>query len=140
MAATEPEERWRERFGEFEAIFARLRNALEADGELNEIERGGVIHCFTATFACAWYTLKERLQYEGIRIETAGNRRIIREALNAGLIDDRETWFAMLNDRNRLAHTYDETAFDALYGSIRARYLAALGEFHKRFAAEVVEA
>ena len=44
------EERWRESFGKFEATFARLRDALEADGELSEIERGGVIHCFTSTW------------------------------------------------------------------------------------------
>jgi len=134
------EERWRERFGEFEATFARLRGALEADGEMSELERGGVIHCFTSTFACAWYTLKERLQYEGVGVETAGNGRIIREALNAGLIDDRETWFAMLNDRNRLAHTYGEPEFDALRASLRTRYLAALDDFHARFAAEAVGA
>lgn len=134
------EERWRERFGEFEATFARLRAALAADGELSELERGGIIHCFTSTFACAWYTLKERLEYEGIRVETAGNRTIIHEALRAGLIDDRETWFAMLNDRNRMAHTYGEPEFDALSASLRTRYLAALGDYHERFAGEAVEA
>ena len=134
------EERWQERFGEFEATFTRLRGALEADGEMSELERGGVIHCFTSTFACAWYTLKELLEYDGIRVETAGNGRIIREALNAGLIDDRETWFAMLNDRNRMTHTYGEPEFDALCARIRTRYLAALDDFHARFAAEAVEA
>lgn len=133
------EERWRERFGEFEATFARLRGALEADGEMSELERGGVIHCFTSTFACAWYTLKERLEYDGIRVETAGNRRVIREALNAGLIDDHETWFAMLNDRNKMTHTYGEPEFEALGARIRTRYLATLGDFHTRFAAEAVE-
>ena len=134
------EERWRERFGEFEATFARLRGALEADGEMSELERGGVIHCFTSTFACAWYTLKERLEYDGIRVETAGNRRVIREALNAGLIDDHETWFAMLNDRNKMTHTYGEPEFEALGVRIHARYLAALGDFHMRFAGDMVDA
>lgn len=134
------EERWRERFGEFEATFARLRGALEADGEMSELERGGVIHCFTSTFACAWYTLKERLQYEGVGVETEGIRPIVRVALHAGLIDDRETWFAMLNDRNRLAHSYDADGFDALCARIRTRYLAALDDFHARFAAEAVGA
>ena len=46
----------------------------------------------------------------------------------------------MLNDRNKMAHSYGEPEFDALRASLRTRYLAALGDFHARFAAEAVGA
>lgn len=138
MAAT-PGERWRESFGKFETTFARLRGALEADSEPSEMEREGVIHCFTSTFALAWHTLREQLTHEGVYVEMAGGRDVLRKALATRLIGDRETWFAMLADRNRLAHSYDEDGVDALYARIRTRYLAALGDYHKRFADEAVE-
>lgn len=134
------EERWRERFGEFEATFARLRAALEVSDESSALEHDGIIYRFNSAFGDAWYTLKHRLEYEGVCVETEGIRPIVRVALHAGLIDDRETWFAMLNDRNRLAHSYDADGFDALCARIRTRYLDALGDFHARFAGEAVEA
>lgn len=134
------EERWRERFGEFASAFARLREALEADNELTALEYDAAIHRFASAFTLACHTLREQLTHEGMYVELAGGRDVIREALDARLIGDRATWFAMLADRNRLAHSYDEDGLDALYARIRTRYLAALSGYHARFAADMVEA
>lgn len=132
------EVRWRYRFRNFSRAFVLLREALEQD-TLNQLEREGAIQRFEYTFELAWHTLKDRLQYDGINLDTVTPRHVIRQAFEAGLIEDGETWMDMLTDRNRMSHTYDFARFEAVIGNIRRRYLAILGELYERLGLEAIE-
>ena len=132
--------RWHYRFKNFSRAFSLLREALEKEGRaLNQLEREGVIQRFEYTFELAWNLLKDRLEHDGIVLPTVTPRQVIRQAFQAKLIKDGDTWIAMLTDRNLMSHTYDFAKFDAVIDRIQHRYLAILGELYERLSLEAME-
>ena len=102
------EDRWRQRFESFSRALALLREALSLpESDLSDLEREGLVQRFHYTYECAWRVIKDRLDHEGIVLENATPRRVVREAFAAGLLKDGETWMDMIGDRNLTAHTYD---------------------------------
>ena len=72
----------------------------------------------------------------GLTLATVTPRAVIREAFQAKLIDDGETWTDMLADRNKVSHTYDNETFLETIRNIRRRYLAVLGDLYERLGQE----
>ena len=102
------EVRWHYRFRNFSRAFSLLREALEEEaGTLNRLEREGVIQRFEYTFELAWNLLKDRLEHDGVSLPTVTPRQVIRQAFQAKLIKDGDTWVDMLTDRNLMSHTFD---------------------------------
>ena len=133
------EVRWHYRFRNFSCAFSLLREALEEEaGTLNQLEREGVIQRFEYTFELAWNLLKDRLEHDGVSLPTVTPRQVIRQAFQAKLIQDGDTWVDMLTDRNRMSHTYDLATFDIVIGRIQRRYLTILGELHERLSLEAM--
>ena len=132
--------RWQYRFRNFSRAFSLLRESLE-DGlnALSELEREGVIQRFEYTFELAWNTLKDRLEHDGVILTTVTPRNVIREAFQAKLIEDGETWIDMLTDRNLMSHTYDSAKFELVIRSIICRYLPILEEMYSRLSVEMIE-
>ena len=117
-----------------------LRSALESGvGPLNELEREGVIQRFEYTFELAWNTLKDRLEYDGIAFRSVTPRSVIRQAYQAGMIRNGETWLDMLTDRNLMSHTYDAARFESTVTNIHDRYLSLLNDLYLRLLEETVE-
>lgn len=67
------------------------------------------------------------------------SRQVIRQAFQAKLIKDGDTWIAMLTDRNLMSHTYDFAKFDLVIDRIQRRYLVILGELYERLSLEAME-
>ena len=125
------EERSRQRFENFTRALDRLREALAIpEDELSDLEREGLVQRFHYTFELAWQVLADRLEREGVVLDMATPRRAVREAFAAGLLDDGQIWFDMIEDRNRTVHTYDETRLEAVVANVRARYFAAFEALH----------
>ena len=132
--------RWRYRFDNFSRAYCLLRQALEGGVEpLNDLEREGVIQRFEYTFELSWNVLKDRLQYDGVSIPSTTPRQVIREAYQAKLIDDCDTWIDMLTDRNLMSHTYDSERFEAVVRNIHSRYLIILDALYHRFISEILQ-
>lgn len=55
-------------------------------------------------------------------------RDCLRTAFRLSLVEDDPAWMAMIEDRNRTTHTYDEASARAIYTALtgHARLLAAL--------------
>ena len=63
--------RWQYRFRNFSRAFSLLREALDGEVEdLNDLEKEGVIQRFEYTFELSWNTLKDRLEYDGMVMES----------------------------------------------------------------------
>ena len=132
------EVRWHYRFGNFSRAYILLSEATEREvGELNQLEREGVIQRFEYTFELAWNTLKDRLEYAGVALTEVTPRNVIRQAFAAKLIADAETWTDMLVDRNLMSHAYDFSRFEAVINNIRDRYMAVLEEKDLRLGEEI---
>lgn len=124
--------RWIYRFRNFTRAYNLLVEALDRDA-LSDLEREGMVQRFEYTFELAWKTIKDRLVYEGAKIDSATPRPVIRTVFQSGLIDDGQTWMDMLEQRNVMSHQYDEKAFLEVEENIRQKYIFALERFYEGF-------
>jgi nucleotidyltransferase substrate binding protein (TIGR01987 family) len=115
--------RWRQRFENFIKSLDLLKQAVEIK-EMNEIERGGLIQFFEISFELAWKTMKDYLESEGYLLKSP--REVIKQAFQIELINKGEIWLNALNDRNLIAHTYDEEVSLKLEVLIKTKYFPIL--------------
>ncbi|MFM1812590.1 MAG: hypothetical protein RLZZ336_1528, partial [Cyanobacteriota bacterium] len=73
------------------------------------------------------------LAYNGIDARLP--REVIKQAFATGLLADGELWIAMLEERNLMAHTYDDTKAKAAVTQIQSRYMAGLRQLQELLAA-----
>jgi nucleotidyltransferase substrate binding protein (TIGR01987 family) len=124
------QERFDQRRADFVKAVSRLEEAC-AQAESSFI-RDSVIQRFEFSWELAWKMLKLRLAYLGI--EALNPREVIRQSLQAGLIEDGNAWSEAQRQRNLTSHTYDESlsiavfAFVKTQGVVLLRGLAAKAE------------
>ncbi len=119
--------RWIQRLDNLDRAFALLDSALVPGvAALSDLEREGAVHRFEFTFELAWKTIKDFLEYEGIDVDPMTPRSVLRAAAGAAIIDDGAGWIDMLDLRNLLAHTYDDTAFRRGLDDVAALHLPRL--------------
>ena len=134
--------RWEYRFDNFQRAFFLLREAIELSQErpLSNLEQEGTIQRFEYCWELAWKTLKDYLEFQGIILETATPRSVIKAAFGAGVIDRGDDWMAALDARNKMSHTYNFKVFEGVVKDIQARYLALMDGMHDNMLAEVTRA
>ncbi|ALO15750.1 nucleotidyltransferase substrate binding protein, family [Salinivirga cyanobacteriivorans] len=119
--------RWKQRYENFEKAFLLLKEAVEMDIlKLSQLEKEGIIQRFEYTFELAWKVLKDKMEEDGIIMETISPKYVVRKAFEARYIDDAETWFLMIGDRNQMSHTYNFSKFEEIIFSIQNNYIDIL--------------
>ena len=130
--------RWHYRFVNFSRAFYLLSEALEGEIEdLNDLEKEGVIQRFEYTFELSWNTLKDRLEYDGVVMQSVTPRNVIRAAVATGLVTNGQAWIKMLEDRRNTSHRYDIELLESVLSNIREDYLPILETLHQRLSAEM---
>jgi nucleotidyltransferase substrate binding protein (TIGR01987 family) len=131
--------RWKQRFDNLQRAYRRLVSMLELlqQDQDSEVVRMAVIKAYEFTFELSWKTLKDFLAYNGIDARLP--REVIKQAFTTGLLVDGELWIAMLEERNLMAHTYDDARAKAAVTQIQNRYLAGLSQLHELLAARLEE-
>lgn len=109
--------------------FDRLDEALR-EPETNPLALDGTIQRFELAIELFWKTLKRGLAHEGI--DTRTPRQSLKEAYQAGWLDDESLWLQMLLDRNETSHIYDEETARVIYGRIKA-YAPQMRRVYKWF-------
>lgn len=104
-----------------ESLIKDLRNALGKfeqvmQKEENEYIRDSAIKRFEFTYELAWKTLRAYLKEKGVRVYTP--RDTIREAFQAGLIDNNPNWMRMVDTRNATSHIYNEAMAEEVYKTL----------------------
>lgn len=82
------------------------------------------------TFELAWKTLKDYL--EAKEVDAKFPKDTIKEAFKYELIKDGDTWMDMLEKRNLMAHTYNETNAALAYNLIVHQYYKVLEALMER--------
>ena len=102
--------RWLQRLANFRRARAQLAAVVTlcAQRPLSDIERQGMIKAFEFTYELAWNVMKDYFEFQGNTLIT-GSRDAIREAFQRSLVADGGEWMNMVADRNRTAHTYNES-------------------------------
>ena len=132
--------RWQYRFRNFSRAYSLLCEALEGEiQDLNDLEKEGVIQRFEYTFELSWNTLKDRLEHDGVIMDSVTPRNVIRTAAATGWIADGQTWINMLEDRISTSHRYDIELLESVLSNIQNKYLPILDELQQRLSRELRE-
>lgn len=126
--------RWVQRFNHFMQAYQQFTSAVDtmAQRELTNLEKQGAIQAFEFTYELATNVLRDYLFWQGVE-GIAGSRDAIREAFKRGLVTDGHGWMAMLQDRNRTVHTYNEATANEILSSIQSRYAQLFEAFQNIF-------
>jgi len=132
--------RWLQRFNHFKKAYSQLEEALElmTQRDLNNLEKQGAIQAFEFTYELAWNVLRDYLIWQGAET-ISGSRDAIREAFKRELISDGHAWLAMLQDRNRTVHTYNEETANQILNSLENNYAKLFSEFFNVFTKKETE-
>jgi len=98
--------RWKQRFDNALKALETLSGAARLAGErrLTPLEEQGVVQSFEFTHELAWNVLKDYLEYKGVS-DVIGSWGAVRQAFRNGLLEDGESWMAMIRDRSLTSHT-----------------------------------
>jgi nucleotidyltransferase substrate binding protein (TIGR01987 family) len=144
MAVPPPPEqsdiRWKQRFDNLQRAYQRLRWAMEIHQQdpSDELIGMAVIKAYEFTFELSWKTLKDFLAYNGIDAKLP--REVLKQAFATGLVSEGQLWIDMLEERNLMAHTYDDTRARKAVDQIQERYFSGLQQLHDLLATKRQEA
>jgi len=131
----EKEIRWRQRYKNFEKAYNKFNAAIIDFSKLSTLEKEGLIQRFEYTFELAWKTLKDYLESQ--EVTATFPREVIKSAFHYGLIQNGEVWMDMLEKRNLMAHTYDETRFNFVVTKIKKDYSIAITQVYNDLGAKL---
>ena len=117
---TDKDIRWIQRLNHFSKALSQLNKFIEK-GDLNELEKQGLIQAFEYTYELAWNTLKDYFENQG---ETGINRSrdSFRLAFKRGLVTNGDVWMDMVNSRTLTTHTYNEDIAEAIANDVVNKY------------------
>ncbi len=94
----------------YSCAFSRLEDAVKCclASPQDTLYRDGLIQRFEFTVELAWKSLREYLEDQGVVLSVISPRAVLKEAYAAGVIDDADTWNAIISARNLTPHVYDE--------------------------------
>ena len=123
--------RWKQRFENLEKAIERFNEALQAEVKEpdNHFYQIAVIGLFQYTYELCWKTLKDFLKYNGVDVSLP--REVIKQAFHHQLISDGMLWIEMLEERNIMAHVYQDLAAKKALENIKNKYVAAIFELFK---------
>lgn len=120
------ETRWIQRFENYKTALDNLDETVECinrDG-ISKIYTMALVQAFEITFELAWKTIKDYLEYSGIKTDTP--REAIKSAFSNNLIEDGKIWILMMEARNKTSHTYNQSFAKELANEILNEYTKQL--------------
>lgn len=126
--------RFHQRFENLTKAHTALVQAVVQD-HVTELERAGLIQFFEMAFELSWKTLKDYLEAEGHIVKSP--RETIKQAFANEIITDGHAWLLMLEDRNTIAHLYDEAQSITLAEKIRTVYTPLITSLHEYLSAHI---
>ena len=123
--------RWKQRVDNLQTAYQRLQHAIQVNEQTpdNDLIQMALIKAFEMTFELSWKTMKDYLNYNGIDVKLP--REVIKQAFANDIIIDGQLWMDMLEDRNLMAHTYDEARAIKAVNHICQHYIAGLNDLHQ---------
>jgi len=102
-------------FISFKRAVSRLEESMSK--EKTTERRDSALMRFQLSFDTAIKSTKNYLKSQGQECYTA--KQCLRSAFQVGLIDHDPAWLEMVDDRNEIIHTYDESIADSIYGKLK---------------------
>jgi len=119
--------RWKQRAQNLSRAVSLLRDALKNGPDaLNDLEKEGTAQRFEYTVELAWKTMKDYLEHSGVLLSPVTPKNTVKAAFAARLIPDGQLWIDILEKRNLLSHTYDQSLLGESLHEIQNRFLPAI--------------
>ena len=118
--------RWRQRFQNYRKALSLLENGLALPAP-DPVQRAGIVQFFEMAFELSWKVLKDYLEAQGL-VDVKTPRSALKAAFEIGLVRDGRQWLQGLEDRNLVAHTYDESTAQQVDALIRDVYFPLFKE------------
>lgn len=130
--------RWKQRFENYEKALRRLEEAVVAVQKEpdNHLYQMATIQAFEFTIELGWKVLKDYLNFQGVK-EVTLPRDTVRQAFQAELITEGQTWIDMLEARNKTSHTYDDAQAAAIVKRIQEQFLGVFQHLQTDFKAKL---
>ncbi|TVQ96761.1 MAG: nucleotidyltransferase [Spirochaetaceae bacterium] len=128
--SVEQDVRWKQRLQSYRLSLASLQEVYDRRQRrpLDRVELQALIKSFELCYETGWNLMKDWFVYQGV-VGISGSRDAIRQAFSAELIVDGEGWMDMVRNRNRTAHTYNESVAREVETLIANRYYPLLQIF-----------
>ena len=106
--ASSSDVRWQQRFANLQKALGQLQAAIAEHRRdpANELIVIALIKAYEFSFELSWKTLKDLLAWNGLDVKLP--REVLKQAFATGLIENGQLWIDMLEQRNLMAHTYDQ--------------------------------
>lgn len=114
-----------------EQLFRAVPSYLETPDD--DLRRDGLIQRFEFTVELAWKALKEYMEDQGMSVNFATPKSVLKDAYAAGLIADEHVWLDILQSRNLTSHIYDEETAISVVLRIRDEYLPSFRSLAELF-------
>ncbi|WP_411868683.1 HI0074 family nucleotidyltransferase substrate-binding subunit [Vulcanococcus limneticus] len=114
--------RWHQRFENLQRAMGQLQAAVAAHGSRpdDELIVIALIKAYEFSFELSWKTLKDLLSWNGLDVSLP--REVLKQAFATGLLENGQLWIDMLEQRNLMAHTYDQARAQQAAALICERY------------------
>lgn len=149
---TDKQERWRQRFENFDKAYLRFTEAVSWDVNGTDAACNGIVNAaggdknvlkeilvkrFELTFELALNVIRDYLLHIGFsQNEIKGPKYIIRKSFQEGIIRDGEVWMEGLESRNKAVHIYKEKIMLEVFHFAREDFFPVLRDMHSYFKKE----
>lgn len=111
------------KYDNFLSTLVNLQEIYKYEEPYGKVELTGLVGLYEVCFEQSWKALKEILEDNGFEESRTGSpKMIIKTAFKAGIINDEELWLTALNDRNNVAHSYNEAIALEIVRNTKAYY------------------
>ena len=134
--------RWKQRFENFRSAYDLLNEIIEENEDISKLEaiiQEGITKRFEFTLELAWKTLRDKMEFDGLKVAKASPKPVLKFAYQSGYIEDIDIWLEMVDDRNLLAHTYSFKALGEILQRLQAKYHASISALYDSFMAEYLD-
>ena len=120
------ETRWIQRFENYKTALDNLDETVDCIRKegITKIYTMALVQAFEISFELGWKTIKDYLEYNGIKTDTP--REAIKSAFSNNLIEDGKIWIEMMEARNKTSHTYNQSFAKELAGDILNNFTTQL--------------
>lgn len=116
----------------FEKALDNLRLIKNYEPPYDIVTETGLVNLFSICFEQSWKAMKEVLENHGYdESKTGSPRMIIKLAYQAGMISDEEGWLKLLDQRNEVAHSYNEEVALSILEQTKEQYMKLFEELYR---------
>jgi nucleotidyltransferase substrate binding protein (TIGR01987 family) len=97
------------KYENFCAAFENLKEIYKYNEPYDNVVLTGLVGLYEICFEQAWKAMKELLEMHGYEEGATGSpKMILKTAYKSGMIKDEELWLRALQERNNVAHSYNQ--------------------------------